>query len=397
MSDQYWDDQLGDDTHQQYEYDDYDDGYDQGLFDEVLDTSPPPRPSGRLFTGLLIGGGAFVLAVAASVIALVFYIVPHQQAEQAAQQALQAAELAFTQASDSYTQAQTALQSAVATAQEIVANVTPDQVDDDTTLDALVSQVTPANALIVAVPAQAADTDAINQQTADLNNKTQAAQNATTTLNQAIDAVQKSRVDFAVSTLSTAIDDAQQIYNDSGWLGETKERGDLQAQLDAGNLAMGNPTSLGLNTDLVVSALQGVQKSVTSAAKAVTTAQTKATSATYTYTLKSSNGEISCGLNLCPSTAYVQYTLTTVKITVKKTAVTAVLTWLGGRTATFTGTRKADTAKVRQAGMGTNTVMWGTITFMDTYPNSAAIQFMGADSCQHYDGSSGTWFLNGCE
>ena len=401
MSDHTWDDQQGDETNQHMAYDEsayyeeqYSDQYDGGLFAAAAEAGPPPRTSGRLFWGLLIGGSAFVLIVAAALALLVFYIVPNQKAQAAAEAAMQAASQAFDLASTNYTQAQSDLQKALTTAQGITDTVTIDDVADETTIENLDAQVSAATALVVAVPAKADDTDTINQQAADLTTNTQKTSDATDALTQAIAAVQSSRIDLAVANLTTVINSAQKTYDASGWLGATKERSALQAQLDAANQAVINPSLLGVSTDDVIQALQSTQDAVSAAVKDLKTAQTKAKNATYTYTLKSSKGEVTCGVNLCP-TPYDQ--LATVTITVKAAAVKATLTWSStsmGRptTASLSGTRDGTTAKMQ----GANQFVWGTITFMDVDPNSAAVSFASADGCQTWGGSFGTQGPEGC-
>ena len=332
--------------------------------------------------------GAFIVAIIA-VFAIVFgYVLPNRE--------LQAAMASFNQAVQTYDAAQSDLSAQLTDATALAQKITTDDVADPATLDTLNAQISSAKAQIAPAPAAAAHVTDIDQQTSTLTAQTLTVQNAVQPLKDAVSAVQQSRINLATSNLSDAIDPAQQVYDESNWLGNDDEAlTELQTQLEAAQNAVADPTSFGYDTDTVVNAMGSILSALNDAVDAVNTEVTAAANQTYTYTLYAA--QITCGINLCADANAVS-----VKVTVKGTAVTANVCFSSDPSVdpstcagsdvgwvAFAGTRTDQTAVVQQKSYAT-AYTWATISFGDVAPNSPAVMFTGPDNCERVDGSYGT-------
>jgi len=375
-ADQYVDDQYAGD---QYADDQYAEPY-------VAPAQAPKSPKKPLIP-ILIGAGAVVVVFAIALGVIFGYVLPKR--------AMDASLASFDTAAQAYMEAQTELSTQISAAQAVSNSVTVDELADPTTLDALATQITAAQALVAPAPMPAATAAEVDQQTADMVTKTKPASDAAAALATAVAAVQQSRIDLAVSVLSDDTQAAQSVYDESGWIddADTTVRTDLMAQLNAAFLAIADPSSLGDNPDAILAALAQLEASLADAVAAVNAAEKSATTATYTYVLLADGGQAICGVNLCPGAT----TLVSVVVTVKNTTVTADITFTSGTgsqsTVSYKGVRKGTTAIVTPA-KGGNAFQWGIVTFSGSDPNSPAIRFASADNCKRQNGSTGTLDAN---
>jgi len=371
--------------------------------DDETDTHHPWSAAQK---GILIGVIALVVALGVVLGMLFGVVLPNKHA-------LQSAQASFQTAAQNFTDAQTALSTQIDAATPASA-VQATDVNDATTVTALQTALTSAQALVADPPAMASGTSAINQQVTDLNNQTDAVNNATQTLQSAVSAVQQSRVDLAVANLKTVLNDAQGSYDSASYMGDTQERTQLKSLIDQATAATTDPSTLGSDTDSIVAALQALTPNLQTAIDAVNAANTVTANKTFTYLLQ--GDQVTCGVNVCyngvgggdPST------VESVQVTVKGKNVTAKLCFMStepvdpttckvttgtdgnnGWSEAWTGTRDGTTATIISTTKDKADFSWGTLTFDSSAPNAAVTAFAAADSCEKSDGVSYGQLVNG--
>jgi len=372
--------------------------------DDETDTHEPWSKGQKALVISLIAA-IVVLAVAAGII--FGSILPNHRAYQNAQSSYQTA-------AQNFTDAQTALAAQIQAATP-VSTVGPSNVNDATTLTALTTALATATAASKpTVPEMASTTSAINQQVTDLNNQTTDATNATQALQSAIDAVQQSRVDLAVNNLKTILADAQGSYDSASYMGDTPERTQLETMITQVTAATTNPSTLGSDTDSIVSSLQAMGPKLQQYIDAVNAANKVTANKTLSYLLQ--GDQVTCGVNVCytgvgggdPST------VASVQVTVKGSSVTAKLCFMStepvdpttcqvttgtdgnnGWSEAWTGTRDGTTAKIISTTKDKAEFSWGTLTFASSAPNAAVTAFAAADLCEKSDGTGYGTLVNG--
>jgi len=329
--------------------------------------------------------------------------------------ALQAAQNSSPTAVQAFGDAQTALQAQISAAAPL-GTVGPANVSDATTLTTLTSALATAQSLVGDPPAMGSTTDEINQQVTDLNNKTAEANDAAQSLQSAIDGVQQSRIDLAVSTLQTILSDAQGSYDDSSWMGDTPARTQLQGYITQVTAATNNPSTLGSDPDSIVAALGNMGPTLQGYTDAVNAANKVSANKTFTYLLQGAD-QVTCGVNICYSGVGGgdPMSVASVQVTVKGTNVTAKLCFMmtdpvdpntcqstsgdgggnSGWSEPWTGTRDGTTAVIISTSKDKAEFNWGTLTFNSSAPNAAVTSFASADSCEKSDGSGYGTLVNG--